>query len=59
MTLGSSVIYSKAYMQRTVATSSCEAELYAQAEAAQTLLFFRRAAQFLEISGARRTASRL
>jgi hypothetical protein len=49
VTLGSSVIYSKAYMQRTVATSSCEAELYAQVEAAQTLLFFRRAAQFLEI----------
>ena len=36
VTLGSSVIYSKAYMQRTVATSSCEAELYAQVEAAQT-----------------------
>ena len=49
VTLGSSVIYSKSYTQPTIATSSCEAELYAQFEAAHYIQHFRWAAQFLEL----------
>ncbi len=50
MTLGSSVIYSKSYTQPTIATSSCEAELYAQFAAALYVQHFRWAAQFLELA---------
>jgi hypothetical protein len=49
VTLGSSVIYSKSYTQPTIATSSCEAELYAQFAAALYVQHFRWAAQFLEL----------
>ena len=50
ITLGSSVVFSKVFLQPTVAVSSCEAELNGFFEAALWLEFFRRIAAFMGIT---------
>jgi hypothetical protein len=53
ITLGSSAVFSKVFLQPTVAVSSCEAELNGFFEAALWLEFFRRIAVFMGITPAR------
>ena len=50
ITLGSSVVFSKVFLQPTVAVSSCEAELNGFFEAALWLEFFRQIASFMGIT---------